>query len=418
VSLNFSSLALERRLLFSYLAAFVGVFAIAAVLAHFLLAAAIERESATHLEDLARAGLRSVLFANGTLRIDETDISNAALLRRDQGLQWFDGRGGLIAAQGLNPGVQALVDGFRQLSAGQREFDTFSAPIVSPENRQRVGTVRASQWNERRVALIAEFDDGLLAGTLLAILGSGIAGLILTRLAVRPVAKSIQTLQEFSADASHELRGPLTAIASTTDAALRDSRRDPSHDRVRFEAIADGARQMSRLTNDLLLLAGSERSIERELFAIDLASMLGALEARYRERFAEAGIALTFTTDGRSILYGNPNQIERIFANLLENALRYTPRPGTVSVESSQRRGVVSITVRDSGIGIAKENLPRIFDRFWRADPARSREGSGLGLAIARALAQRHGGDVTVTSDLGQGSAFVASFPVRPVRAG
>ena len=417
MSLNFSSLALERRLLFSYLAAFVAVFAIAAILAHFLLAAAIERESATHLEDIARAGLRSVLFANGTLRIDETDISNAALLRRDQGLQWFDGGGRLIGAQGLNPGVEPLVDGFRQLSAGQREFDTFSAPIVSPQTQRRVGTVRASQWNERRVALIAEFDDGLLAGTLLAILGSGVAGLVLTRLAVRPVAKSIETLKEFSADASHELRGPLTAIASTADAALRDTRRDSAHDRVRFEAIADGARQMSRLTNDLLLLAGTERSIERELFAIDVASMLGSLEARYRDRFAEAGVALTFTTEGRSVLYGNPNQIERIFSNLIENALRYTPA-GTVSVESSQRRGVVSVTVRDSGIGIAQENQARIFDRFWRADPARSRGGSGLGLAIARALARRHGGDVTVTSELGQGSAFVASFPIRPVRAG
>ena len=174
---------------------------------------------------------------------------------------------------------------------------------------------------------------------------------------------------------------------------------------------------MSRLTNDLLLLAGTERSFERELFAIDVASMLGSLEARYRDRFAEAGVALTFTTEGRSILYGNPNQIERIFSNLIENALRYTPA-GTVSVESNHRRGVVSVTVRDSGIGIAQENQARIFDRFWRADPARSRGGSGLGLAIARALARRHGGDVTVTSELGQGSAFVASFPIRPVRAG
>jgi OmpR-family two-component system manganese-sensing sensor histidine kinase len=405
VSLEFNSFALERRLLFSYLAAFVGVFAIAAVLAHFLLAAVLVRESTLHLEDIARAGLRSVLFANGALKIDETEISNAALLRRDQGLQWFDAGGRLIATQGLNPD-------------GRREFDTFSAPILSPQTGRRVGTIRASQWNERRVSLIAEFDDGLLAGTLLAVLGSGIAGLVLTRLAVRPVVKSIETLQEFTADASHELRGPLTAIASAADAALRDTRRDSTRDRFRFEAISDGARQMSRLTNDLLLLAGSERSIERELFAIDLASMLGTLEARYRERFAENGVGLTFATDGHSTVYGNPDQIERIFSNLLENALRYTPPAGAVWVESSQRRGIVTVTVRDSGIGIAKEHLKRIFDRFWRADPSRSRGGSGLGLAIARALARRHGGDVTVTSGLGLGSAFVVSFPVRPVRTG
>ena len=108
------------------------------------------------------------------------------------------------------------------------------------------------------------------------------------------------------------------------DAALRDTERDPVHDRSRFEAIADGAKQMSRLTNDLLLLAGADRSLERELFVVDLVATLNKLAKTYALRFSEAGIALNFAPDGAATVYGNPAQIERILTNLVENALRYT----------------------------------------------------------------------------------------------
>jgi signal transduction histidine kinase len=289
-------------------------------------------------------------------------------------------------------------------------------PIVSPKTHQRLGTVRASEWNEQERVDIRYLDTGLLVGTLLAVVASGAAGLALARRAVQPVAQSLETLREFTANASHELRGPLTAIASTADAALRDGERDRAHDRSRFEAIADGAKQMSRLTNDLLLLAGADRSLEHDLFVVDLGATLNKVAQGYGARFSEAGIALSFATENATIVYGNPGQIERIVANLLENALRYTPAGGRVSVESGRDRGAILIKVCDSGIGIAPEHLDRIFDRFWRADPARSPGGSGLGLAIARALARRHGGDVTVTSQIGFGSTFVASFPVRPAR--
>ncbi len=155
---------------------------------------------------------------------------------------------------------------------------------------------------------------------------------------------------------------------------------------------------MSRLTSDLLMLAGADRSLERELFVVDLSAMLEKLVADFHGAFAEAGIALEARTEGPATLYGNPLQIERVVANLLENALRYTPRGGSVSVELRRHGAELQVVVRDSGVGIAPEHLERIFERFWRADPIRSPEGSGLGLAIARALARRHGGNVTVTS--------------------
>jgi OmpR-family two-component system manganese-sensing sensor histidine kinase len=407
--------ALERRLLLSYLAAFAAIFLVAAVAVRFAVVGIIDQQMATRLQDVARAGLRSVLFVDDTLKIDKTEISNAALLTRDQGLQWFDRHGRLLAVEGFTPRSQTLeVEGRHQLTGEQHVFNSVTMPILNPKTQQRVGTVRATEWNEQERTDISYLDTGLLVGTLLAIVASAAGGLALARKAVRPVAQSFQTLREFTANASHELRGPLTAISTSADAALRDAKRDPAHDRSRFQAIADGAKQMSRLTSDLLLLAGADRSLERELFAVDLNAALNQLAGQYRTRFSEAGVELSFGTEKATIVYGNPHQIERIVANLLENALRYTPAGGRVSVESRRDGADILVTVRDSGIGIAPEYLDRIFERFWRADPARSPGGSGLGLAIARALARRHGGDVTVTSRSGLGSTFVASFPVRP----
>jgi signal transduction histidine kinase len=105
----------------------------------------------------------------------------------------------------------------------------------------------------------------------------------------------------------------------------------------------------------------------------------------------------------------------RIFANLIENALHYTPAGGTVEIRESRRRDGVSVHVRDTGIGIAHDQLEKIYERFWHGDSARARSaGTGLGLAIVRALVKRHGGDITVSSELGRGSEFIVTFPYRP----
>jgi two-component system, OmpR family, manganese sensing sensor histidine kinase len=395
---------LERQLLLSYLVAFAVIFLIAAVAVRSAFVGIIREQTVARLHDVARAGMRSVIFRSDTFAIDEREISNAALLTPDQGLQWLDRRGHLVGAQGLTPRARA-----------GRNFYSVTAPILNPSTHRPVGTVVASEWNEEERSDIGYLDAGLMVGSLLALIASGVGGLALAHRAVRPVERSFQTLREFTDNASHELRGPLTVIAASAEAALRDAERDPSHDRARFETIADGARQMSRLTGDLLLLAGAERSLERELFAIDLAAVVRKLAANYCARFLAAGIAFDLGTVDHAIAYGNPDQVELILANLLENALRYTTPGGHVCLECRRQGGESLVSVSDTGVGIPTEDLERIFDRFWRADPVRSPKGSGLGLAIARALARRHGGDVTVSSRRGLGSTFVASFPGRPL---
>jgi two-component system, OmpR family, manganese sensing sensor histidine kinase len=398
----FGDLTLERRLLSSYLLAFSAIFIAAALAVRFAFVAIIDEQTSTRLGDIARAGIRSVIFTGDSLQIDKAEIANAALLTRDQGLQWFDRRGTLLAEEGATPPARTP----------HKLFDSVTTPIENPRTHQLLGAVVASEWNDRERADVRYLDTGLLIGTLLAILGAAAGGLALARRAVRPVEQSFRTLREFTDNASHELRGPLTVIAASADAALRDSQRQS--DRARFETIADGAKQMSRLTSDLLLLATADQSLERELFVVDLGAILNKLAGHYRPRFAEAGIEFTVQSEKPEVVYGNPDQIERILANLLENALRYTPAGGRVSIEGHRQGAEFQIAVTDSGTGISEENLKRVFDRFWRADPARIPRGSGLGLAIARALARRHGGDVTVTSRLGAGSTFAFSIPLRP----
>jgi two-component system, OmpR family, manganese sensing sensor histidine kinase len=401
-------LALERRLFLAYLVAFATIFVVVAVVVRFLFVGTIEKQTQARLEDVARAGIRSVIFNGPSLAIDKNDIANQQLMTREEGLQWFDAGGRLIAEQGFPP----------RLRTPRRLYNSVTIPILDPRTKRALGVEVATKWSDEERSDVRYLDIGLAIGTLLAICGAGAGGLVLARRAVRPVERSFKVLSEFTDNASHELRGPLTVIATNADAALRETQRDPAYDRARFETIADGARQMSRLTGDLLLLAGADRSLERELFAVDLTALLAKLSTQYRPRFDEAGIRPSFLIDSATIIYGNPDQIERVLANLLDNALRYTGRGGTVAVESRRHGADVEVIVRDTGIGIAPEDLDRIFERFWRADPVRSAESSGLGLAIARALARRHGGDVTVSSRLHNGSTFVASFPLRPPRRG
>lgn len=393
---------IERRLLYSYLLAFATIFVAAAVAAHFAIVAIIEHQTAARLQEVARAGMRSVIFAGEGLAIDQREISNAQLLTPGQGLQWFDRNGRLLAAEG-----------FTQAVGRRGHFHTVTLPIFNPTTHDFVGSVTADEWNAQERVAVWYLDIGLLLSAILASFASAAGAMALARRAVEPVQRSLGILREFTDDAAHELRGPLTAIATSADAALRDER-DPARDRRRFESISDGARQMSRLTSDLLMLAGADRSLEREIFRVDLTAILDRLAADYRGSFDAAGVALHVDARVPTTLYGNPHQIERVVANLLENALRYTPRGGSVWLELRRHGADLQVAVRDSGVGIAPEHLARIFERFWRADPVRSPEGSGLGLPIARALARRHGGEVTVTSHPGRGSTFIAWFPVRP----
>lgn len=373
---------------------------------HFMVAQVVRQEHSTRLEDIARAGLRSIVFNGGTYAVDRRHILMSGLLSEGQGLQWFDSQGRLVSSQGLKPNPVMA-----------KEFDSRAIPVVDPVSKAPVGTVVASIWSGEERDQVVYLDYGLIAGVVLAFAVCAVAGFGYSRWAARLVNESMRKLRDFTADASHELRGPIAAIATNAGAALRDPEREPSRDLRRFEAIADGAAQITRLLGDLLVLAAAERPLDRDIYAIDLRETLRRDALEHRPKFDAAGIRFELKTPALPTFYGNPDQIDRIISNLLENAVRYTPFGGTVCLEAEQSGGDIRISVHDTGVGIHTENIERVFDRFWRADSSSSSNSTGLGLSIVRALARRHGGDVKAISHYGSGSTFVVTLPLRlPLR--
>lgn len=265
----------------------------------------------------------------------------------------------------------------------------------------------------------------------------------LSGIAMRPVLDSYERLRQFTADASHELRSPISSIQTNIQVALREPDVSRIHDRL--SVVERTTRRLSQLVDDLLFLARQDSPLgeaEFELIPLD-ALLLETVEEQQaiatekqltlcldihdslilptdaiQNRAVRDPAALIPETEPYSI-YGNWNQIARLFTNLLSNAIRYTPDRGEIRVilrdhqDGIDRRTMVEI--RDTGIGIAPEELTRIFERFYRVDTSRHRQlgsehGSGLGLSIVKAIADRHGAQIMIDSQCDRGTTITLTF--------
>jgi len=221
-----------------------------------------------------------------------------------------------------------------------------------------------------------------------------------------------ETQKRFTADASHELRTPLTRLRLAMNSALSEG--STVEERTKSLRVADqAAESMGRLIQEMLVLARADAgqlAIRRE--AIDLR----ALAADVVDGFSPSGIEFTTTlADSPVMIEGDPDHLQRVLTNLIENAIRYTSPGGFVRVSVCSGEGFASIKVADSGEGIAREHLPHIAERFYRADASRTRDGGGvgLGLAITKAIAEAHGGEMSIESELGKGTTVTIRLPLR-----
>ncbi|GAB4336657.1 MAG: HAMP domain-containing sensor histidine kinase [Leptolyngbyaceae cyanobacterium] len=342
------------------------------------------------------------------------DIDLAQLQRQQQALQWFDLRGRLIAQQGINVLASPLdPKATVQTQVGDPGIQAVTLPILNRDTGQQVGYVRISQSLTAFEDTMRRLDWGLGVGVIVSLAVSGWGILWLTRQAMEPIETSFQQLKQFTADASHELRSPLMAIASNVEVSLKYAEGMRPEDREALMAIGSATQQMTRLVEDLLLLARGDRNAPLPTGSVNLSDLVREQVAFYQPQAASRGLVLSATIAPNLQVRGDREQLGRAFANLLQNALQYTPPMGHVSVEVKGDRHAVYILVKDTGIGIAAEDLPQIFNRFWRADTARRYDegGSGLGLAITQAIVQRHGGTITVSSQLQRGSCFTVKLP-------
>ncbi len=220
--------------------------------------------------------------------------------------------------------------------------------------------------------------------------------------------------RRFLADISHELRTPLTAVRGNVDLL----RRMKTPDKASLDAIQSEVDRMSRLVGDLLMLAQAESGNLPILKAeLELDTLL--LEV-YREStvLAESKVTVTLGEEDQARVIGDRDKLKQVILNLVGNAIKYTPHGGTVTLGLACLNGWARVTVSDTGVGIPAEDLPRVFDRFYRVDKSRTRTtsdvgGAGLGLSIAKWIAQAHGGRLEVSSQIGKGSCFSLWLPLK-----
>jgi signal transduction histidine kinase len=221
-------------------------------------------------------------------------------------------------------------------------------------------------------------------------------------------------IEQFAANVAHELRTPLTILRGEAELALAQPRTPEESQRLSQTFLEESVR-LSGIVDDLLTLAHADpsrvqverRPIRMEEFVEELRDDAGILAQ-------DKGLRVDLAENASATIVGDVARLRRLFRSLLANAVRYTDAGGFIGIRSRRDGGTVRVSIEDSGIGIPEESLPRIFDRFYRADPARWRDsgGTGLGLSLARWIAEAHGGSIAVESAVGRGSTFIVTLPL------
>ena len=244
-----------------------------------------------------------------------------------------------------------------------------------------------------------------------------LAGLSLTinRL-LDQVADHVERQERFVADAAHELRGPLAAIQSSLEVAMSQDRSAAEH-RETLDDVLEATRSLSKVANDLLLLAETSDAAAPSLREpVDLALVAGQAASMFAGVAEERRVELLFEAHEPPLVNGDAGRLRQVVGNVLDNALRFTPPGGRIEVRVAPAAGEGLLTVSDTGSGIEADELERIFDRFYKVDPARSHAGTrrtgGLGLAICKSIVEACGGSIAITSRPGVGTRVTVRLPV------
>ena len=292
--------------------------------------------------------------------------------------------------------------------------------VGSSGDRQRVYSVRVEQNGdmaliqvERSVEPEHQALGKLLAGLLIGgaggVLLAGIGGWFLAGKSLAPVRMAFARQHAFVSDASHELRTPLAVIRANAEYLQQEQ-----PDNAEAHDIVGETDRLSALVDSLLAVARGQKYEEGALAAVDLGALIETAVASFQPLATEHGLELSVATADDLSVRGDREQLRQVIVILLDNAVRYTADGGRVHVQARRDGSNALVTVHDTGIGIGEQELPRVFERFYRADEARNRQsgGTGLGLAIARELVSRHGGKISVESTEGAGSTFTVQLPL------
>jgi two-component system phosphate regulon sensor histidine kinase PhoR len=339
---------------------------------------------------------------------DERDRAGQILATLESGVLLLDADGGLRYA---NPAARTWL-GLGDFGPGTPARRILGVPEVT-----RLVEEAASSGQPGRTEITLVFPERrtlAVRATPLSERGES-AGTVVTMVDLTTRRRVEVLRRDFVANASHELKTPVAAIrvlAEGLDSAIDD---DPTKARDFLTRIGSEAERLERLVADLLDLSRVERGT-LAVEPVDMAGLVKNVTGRYAAQAAERGIDLRTELEPDVVMRGDQAQLELLVSNLVDNALRYTEPGGTVCVRLAADGDRVRVQVEDDGLGIPSGELSRVFERFYRIDKARDRQsgGTGLGLAIVRHVAESHGGQVRVESELRRGSTFTATLPANP----
>jgi len=413
---------------------------------------------------LLRDDSNEVLLAVDRFHPNQADIfdemDRKALGHRDRDLfvQLFDGEGRLLWSSGKPP----MLDGVRLpqnetpmllTRDGYRIVQRLFVKPGAPRYAVRVGASLAMINND-----VATLTRLMTAAGVLILFIAPLSGYWLAGRATRPLARIITTAarlrpshmderlpirgshdeldqlsltinhfldrlgdylqrnREFVANAAHELRSPLAAVQSSVDVTLNSERTIDEYQDLLCE-INDQCGQLRVLVNQLLLLAETDARTEVDKQPLQFRQMLEKSIDMFRGAAEERGISLVTDLRDEVTVHGEADRLRQVVNNLIDNSLKFTPRGGQVLIKLRQDAALHRMVLRvaDTGMGISAEELPHVFERFYRGDKSRQREnliyGNGLGLSICKAIVQAHGGTITVESSLGRGTTFIVTLP-------
>jgi signal transduction histidine kinase len=372
------------------------------------------RAAAAALEQAARIRETERAAAHGAVvdAVDELHIPDRSLYLLDDDLHpikpavlpdWIR-----EAIRQAAPGTQP----YRDLDAPDgRELRVYAERFTGTTGTSYVAGVVADrlELENEYTSLIEAFAAAALAALVLVAGG----GSILVRKSAAPVERSMEQMRRFMADAAHELRTPITLLRTRAEVAAGQER-DPSRDAAAFQAIEREAARLGEITGELLTLAradAGEWPVVRESLYLDDA-VAGAVDAA-RARAGQRQVFVEVGTFEEARITGDAALVRQLLLIVLDNALKFTPAGGRVRLDVSVRNGRAAVVVTDTGLGIPAEQLPHVFERFYRGERARHEaEGAGLGLAIARWIADVHGAAIEIASEPGRGTRVAISFPV------
>jgi signal transduction histidine kinase len=308
---------------------------------------------------------------------------------------------------------RALQSGTAQCCS-DRSYNSQTYLVYSAPLRNRSGTIAGviqtsvseHQYKDSLNSLL----EVLAVVALLGLAGSGGVSALLVQRALRPIRASMQRQRDFVADAAHELRTPLAIMRTVGEVGMAA----PSVDELQATVaqMLSENQHLTRLVDDLSLLARTDTdAISLDRRPTDLSTLIADTAAELSYLAEEQGVTLEHNVEENIMVQGDALRLRQLLLIFLDNALKHTPEGGTVHVELAMHGGRARLDVADTGSGIAPADLSRIFDRFYRADEARTGEGSGLGLSIAKWIVEAHGGSIQAGNASPHGAVFTVSLP-------